>query len=51
MALDDANKTKNAFKANSYPDYYVIDRQGNLRWGDIANKDVEKAIKELLAEK
>lgn len=40
-----------AFKANSYPDYYVIDRKGNLRWGDLKNSDVEKAIKLLIAEK
>ena len=40
-----------AYKANSYPDYYIIDRNGVLRWADIANRDVEKAIKILLAEK
>jgi thiol-disulfide isomerase/thioredoxin len=40
-----------AFKANSYPDYYLIDRKGNLRWGDVKNGDVEAAIKLLLAEK
>jgi len=40
-----------AFKANSYPDYYIIDRKGNLRWGDLKNGDVEKAIKLLIAEK
>ena len=38
-------------KANSYPDYYIIDRNGALRWADIANRDVEKAIKILLEEK
>ncbi len=41
----------NAYKANSYPDYYIIDRNGVLRWADIVNRDVEKAIKYLLAEK
>jgi thiol-disulfide isomerase/thioredoxin len=40
-----------AFKANSYPDYYIIDRKGNLRWGDLKNSDVEEAIKLLIAEK
>jgi thiol-disulfide isomerase/thioredoxin len=40
-----------AFKANSYPDYYIIDRKGNLRWGDLKNGDVEGAIKLLIAEK
>ena len=28
---------------------YIIDRDGKLRWGDIANADVEKAIGHLLA--
>lgn len=49
VALDDG--TNAAFKANSYPDYYIIDRAGNLRWGDIVNSDVETAIKALLDEK
>ena len=31
-----------AFKA--FKDYYLIDRKGNLLWGDIANNDIEKAI-------
>jgi hypothetical protein len=34
-----------------YPDYYIIDRKGVLRWADFANGDVEKAIEFLLAEK
>ena len=40
-----------AFHANSFPDYYLIDRSGVLRWADIANSDVEKAIGILLKEK
>ena len=43
--------TNAAYKANSYPDYYIIDRNGVLRWADIANREVEKAIKILLEEK
>ena len=42
--------TNSAYKANSFPDYYIIDRKGILRWADIVNRDVEKAIKHLLAE-
>lgn len=49
VALDTGDTLK-AYLANSFPDYYVIDRQGRLRWGDIVNKDVEKAILALLAE-
>jgi thiol-disulfide isomerase/thioredoxin len=53
VALDTGSQgdTLNAYHANSFPDYYIIDREGNLRWGDIANVDVEKAIELLLAEK
>ncbi len=42
--------TNSDYKANSFPDYYIIDRKGILRWADIVNRDVEKAIKHLLAE-
>ncbi|MDP6904046.1 MAG: TlpA disulfide reductase family protein [Verrucomicrobiota bacterium] len=42
--------TNEAYKANSFPDYYIIDRKGILRWADIVNRDVEKAIEHLLAE-
>ncbi|MFT4589896.1 MAG: cytochrome c biogenesis protein CcmG/thiol:disulfide interchange protein DsbE [Limisphaerales bacterium] len=50
IALDIDGATMKAFKANSYPDYFIIDRKGNLRWGDIANRDAEKAIELLLKE-
>jgi len=43
--------TNAAYRANSFPDYYLIDRSGVLRWADIANADVEKAIRILLKEK
>jgi len=43
--------TNAAYRANSFPDYYLIDRSGVLRWADIANADVEKAIGILLKEK
>jgi len=44
-------ETFSTYKGDSYPDYYIIDRKGNLRWGDVVNDDVEKAIKILIAEK
>ena len=49
-AVDTNGLTAKAFMADSYPDYYVIDRAGNLRWGDIQNSHVEKAIGILLSE-
>ena len=52
VALDTGAKgdTLEAFKADSFPDYYIIDRKGNLHWGDVVNSDVEMAIQLLLAE-
>ncbi len=44
-------KTIRAYQVDSYPDYYVIDRKGVLRYADLANADVDKAIEQLLAEK
>ena len=44
VAVDDKEATFKALKADSYPDYYLISRQGNLLWGDIVNDDIEHAI-------
>ena len=51
IAADVGGKTDDAYKVNSYPDYYFIDRAGNLRIADCKNGNVEDAIKALLAEK
>ena len=50
VALDDDGKTVEAFKVDSYPDYYLIDRRGVLRVADLKNADVERAVQVLLAE-
>ncbi|MBL6764992.1 MAG: TlpA family protein disulfide reductase [Verrucomicrobiae bacterium] len=50
VALDANGLTAKRFHVDSYPDYYVIDRAGRLRWGDIDNRDLEKAVDILLAE-
>ncbi len=42
--------TTSAYKVNSFPDYYLIDRQGKLRIADCKNDSLEEAIKILLAE-
>ena len=39
------------FAVSNVDDTPIIDRDGVLRWADIANRDVEKAIKILLKEK
>lgn len=51
VAIDVKQKTKSAFRVDSFPDYYVIGRAGKLRVADLANGDLEKAIKMMLAEK
>lgn len=50
LAIDVNNVTKNAFAVDSYPDYYLIDRAGNLRVADLSNGDLERAVEILLAE-
>ncbi len=50
LAIDSNNLTKQAFAVDSYPDYYLIDRAGNLRVADLSNGDLERAVKVLLAE-
>jgi hypothetical protein len=47
---DADNVTKIAYQVDSYPDYYLIDRKGNLRIADCANGKVEDAVKLLIAE-
>jgi len=44
VAVDEKGATFKAYLADGYPDYYVIDRKGNLLWGDVQNSDVEHAI-------
>lgn len=51
IAADVGGKTVAAWKVDSFPDYYLVDRKGNLRIADCANGDVEKAIELLLKEK
>jgi hypothetical protein len=50
VAADTEGKTVAAYHVDSYPDYYFIDRAGNLRIVDCANANVEEAIQLLLAE-
>ena len=50
VAVDVENKTTSAFAVDSYPDYYLIDRKGDLRVADCANAGIDAAIEALLAE-
>jgi len=51
LAVDVNGATVKAFKVDSYPDYYLIDRAGRLRVADLANADLDRAIGILLREK
>jgi hypothetical protein len=44
IAIDINKQTISSFAVDSYPDYYVIDRKGNLRFADLGNADLERAI-------
>jgi hypothetical protein len=46
--VDDATTT--AFAVDSYPDYYLIDRNGTLRVADLQNDALDRAVASLLAE-
>lgn len=50
VAVDVETKTQKAFRVDSFPDYYVVDRAGKLRFADLANSELSKVVKKLLAE-
>lgn len=51
VCVDVDSATVKAFAVDSYPDYYLIDRAGNLRVADLQNSALDGAIAALLAEK
>ncbi|MBW3599233.1 MAG: TlpA family protein disulfide reductase [Planctomycetes bacterium] len=50
VAVDVEKKTVEAFRVDSFPDYYVIDRKGDLRVADLANKELDRVVEALLNE-
>jgi len=50
VALDADGKTVKAFAVDCFPDYYMIDRAGKLRFADLKNAEVDRAIEALLKE-
>jgi hypothetical protein len=51
VAIDRPGKlTVGAFAVDSFPDYYVVDRGGNLRVADLQNGALEATVQMLLAE-
>lgn len=51
IAQDGAKKTMQAMHADSFPDYYLIDRSGKVRFADLANAELDRAVELLLKEK
>lgn len=51
IAQDGEKKTFTAMAGDSFPDYYLIDRKGVLRFADLANAEVDRAVEMLIAEK
>lgn len=49
VAIDRDGKTGAAYAVNSYPDYYIIGRDGTLVVADCANDKVEAVLKRLLS--
>jgi hypothetical protein len=50
VAVDAEGKTVDLFAVDSFPDYYLIDRAGNLRVADLQNGDLDRAVQVLLSE-
>lgn len=50
VAVDVDETLSDAYEVNGYPDYYLIDREGNVVLADCANDKVEAAIDALLKE-
>ena len=54
VVTDNDNAMWNAYKVQAWPTWFVIDKQGRLRWkhvGEGAYDETEQVIKKLLAEK
>ena len=51
VCVDSDEKTTRAFNVDSNPDYYLIDRAGKVRFADLANSELDRAIDMLLQEK
>ncbi len=50
VCIDSKGEVNAAYAVDSFPDYYLIDRNGRVRGADVASASLEDAIKLLLAE-
>lgn len=51
VAFDDNKTVIPRFGVDSYPDYYLVDHHGVLRFADLANSEVDRAVRMLLDER
>lgn len=51
LAHDEKGELRKALLSAQDPNFYLVDRAGQLRFADVANESVEDAIKALIAEK
>ena len=50
IAVDTDGRTESAYHVDSFPDYYLIARSGNLRIADLLDFELERAVRTLLLE-
>jgi len=51
VCVDSKGEINAAYVVDSFPDYYIIDRQGRVRGADVNSTSIENAIAALLDEK
>lgn len=50
LAVDTTGALRDAMATDQDPDFYVIDRAGNLRYADVATNSVSRAVSQLVEE-
>jgi thiol-disulfide isomerase/thioredoxin len=50
VVVDSEGSIIESYRVNGYPDYYLIDKEGNLHVADLQNKRLEDALEVMLAE-
>jgi hypothetical protein len=50
VAHDSTGKPQAAYNADSFPDYFVIDKKGILRVADLKNGELDRAIEAMVNE-
>ena len=51
VCVDSKGEINAAYIVDSFPDYYIIDREGRVRGADVGSTSIENALEELLRQK